>query len=375
MMITAAIPARNAAMTLARTLVSLLNEERRPDEILVVDDASTDATQAIAISFQRAGAPLRIVATPSPHSGATQARRVAVCEAKGDWVAFMDADDEAEPFRLSRYIAALEKHPDAIGISSPPRYIHPDGPEDAPAYPTEAPDIAALEPVYNVFHIPVSMLRRDAAVASLEGMNETVIEDWAMALALSRIGQLVNLIDPASRVHVIAGSRSGRLGYEQVRVVRRAMLAAWFPCTEAEVADRVRERATAWLKSHLAEERELIIWGGGEGGNHIENLLTVFAKSPGSGSPGSGSPGLKRTGQPLPNHPRAVSVEDAITSARQRTSQIFIASRASREIVALCEEHGLKKDVHFQDVSPVAWGVAWDQNSTLYSGHRHFIRP
>jgi glycosyltransferase involved in cell wall biosynthesis len=81
-------------------------------EILVVDDGSTDDGPAIA---ERMGEPrLRVVR--QENRGLAGARNSGVREAKGDYVAFLDADDLWTPDKLARHVAQLDGDPE-IGVS------------------------------------------------------------------------------------------------------------------------------------------------------------------------------------------------------------------------------------------------------------------
>ncbi|NLC57282.1 MAG: glycosyltransferase family 2 protein [Armatimonadetes bacterium] len=97
------VPAHNAAPHLAETLASLLRQTYRPLEILVVDDGSTDATAAIARQF---GEPVRCLS--QRNAGPSAARNAGIAHARGDYVAFVDADDAFTPERTAVLVAALE---------------------------------------------------------------------------------------------------------------------------------------------------------------------------------------------------------------------------------------------------------------------------
>src|SRR5689334_23846816 len=85
------VPAYNAADTLPECLLSLGRQMRAPHEIIVVDDGSTDETAAIARDF---GA--WVVATQR-RSGPAAARNLGVANARGNIVAFTDADCAPSP--------------------------------------------------------------------------------------------------------------------------------------------------------------------------------------------------------------------------------------------------------------------------------------
>lgn len=97
------IPAHNAERYLKATLQSALNQSEVPLEIVVVDDASTDATSSIARSF---GPLVRVIPNEGPR-GASRARNCGVRAALGELIGFLDADDLALPKRFELQAARL----------------------------------------------------------------------------------------------------------------------------------------------------------------------------------------------------------------------------------------------------------------------------
>lgn len=109
MKISVAIPAYNAAATIDATLESVFAQTASPDEILVVDDGSKDDTLKHLEVHQN-----RIKIIRQTNSGAACARNRLSAEARGDVVAFLDADDLWHPRYLAAQREALEKHPQAV---------------------------------------------------------------------------------------------------------------------------------------------------------------------------------------------------------------------------------------------------------------------
>ncbi|ETX30760.1 glycosyltransferase family 2 protein [Roseivivax isoporae] len=110
---TVVIPCHNAAATLPATLASLEAQALTDWEALLIDDGSTDGTFAI-IDAAIARDP-RIRACSAWGNGPAAARNVAVTEARGDIIAFLDADDTWEPLKLSR-MHTLFRDPEIDGV-------------------------------------------------------------------------------------------------------------------------------------------------------------------------------------------------------------------------------------------------------------------
>ena len=96
------IATRNRAEMLGRTLQSLLRQKRLPDEVVIVDNASTDTTAAAALLFRDR---LNLKLVREDQVGIPHARNAGLRHATGDILAFIDDDCEAEP----DWLAEIEK--------------------------------------------------------------------------------------------------------------------------------------------------------------------------------------------------------------------------------------------------------------------------
>ena len=103
------VPAHQAAGFLSETLGALAGSDLPRDrwELLVVDDASSDATAAIA-----AGWADRVVSLPAPAHGPGSARNAGVKESRGEWVVFIDADVRVHQDTLRRMTEAIASEPE-----------------------------------------------------------------------------------------------------------------------------------------------------------------------------------------------------------------------------------------------------------------------
>lgn len=105
-LISVVIPAYNAERYLGPAIESILAQPYRPLEIVVVDDGSEDRTAAVALSF---GPEVRLLS--AAHAGAGAARNRGVAEARGAFLAFLDADDLWTPCKLACQLARFATSP------------------------------------------------------------------------------------------------------------------------------------------------------------------------------------------------------------------------------------------------------------------------
>lgn len=104
--VSAVIPTFNRCDLTSRAVTSVLNQTRSPDEILIIDDGSSDGTKKkLPNQFPEA----RFIS--QEHRGVSAARNRGVREARGDWVAFLDSDDEWQPRKLETQLKSLEETP------------------------------------------------------------------------------------------------------------------------------------------------------------------------------------------------------------------------------------------------------------------------
>ena len=101
------IPTCNRAARLERALRSVLAQRHPPLEVIVVDDGSTDPTRAVVME---AGAAVRY--HYQENRGVSAARNAGIRLASGQWLAFLDSDDEWLPDKLGKQLAAAWQHPD-----------------------------------------------------------------------------------------------------------------------------------------------------------------------------------------------------------------------------------------------------------------------
>ena len=107
MKITAVIPAYNAEKHIARAIESVLAQTRPADEIIVIDDGSADATAEGVRAYGD-----KVIFIQQENAGVSVARNTGIEAASGDWIAFLDADDEWLPEKLKLQSEHLCRNPD-----------------------------------------------------------------------------------------------------------------------------------------------------------------------------------------------------------------------------------------------------------------------
>ena len=108
------IPVFNAEETVEKTLCSLAEQLSSEVEVVIVDDGSTDATPEILSRFaQNVGNSIRLIR--QDNAGAAAARNTAIANAKGDYLAFADADDRFCENAIDTILKAVENDADIVG--------------------------------------------------------------------------------------------------------------------------------------------------------------------------------------------------------------------------------------------------------------------
>jgi glycosyltransferase involved in cell wall biosynthesis len=108
-LVSVVVPAYNVARFVPDSVGSVLAQSMGDLECIVVDDGSTDDTVAVAKAFDDPR--VRVICKVNAGT-VSDARNVGIAEARGELVAFLDADDWWAPHKLARQVELLERRPD-----------------------------------------------------------------------------------------------------------------------------------------------------------------------------------------------------------------------------------------------------------------------
>lgn len=120
--ITVIIPTYNSAAYIGQAVESVLQQAYSPCQIVVVDDGSTDETEAVLAGYQD-----KIELVKQPNGGSAAARNRGLALAEHDFIVFLDADDVLLPGKLRQQAAFLQLRPSLGYVHSGWQMLDPDG--------------------------------------------------------------------------------------------------------------------------------------------------------------------------------------------------------------------------------------------------------
>jgi len=169
------IPCYNMAGYIAGCIDSVLRQTFRSFEIIVVDDGSSDNSVEVACGKLRGFDDIYV----KRNSGPADARNLAICNAAGEWIVPLDADDRLTPDALYEFALAINANPDATLIVP---QVHRQG---------NGVDVVrkhkwrGYDQLLQQNFLPNSCCyRRDAAMAINGYRNGTMYEDWEFWIRL-----------------------------------------------------------------------------------------------------------------------------------------------------------------------------------------------
>ena len=108
------IPTYNRASLVPRAIASVLSQTHRPIELVVVDDGSTDATEEVVRTLE---APNLRYIRHERNQGQCAAINTGILAAKGEFVSFLDSDDEWRPEMIRKQLDVFAQHDARMGVA------------------------------------------------------------------------------------------------------------------------------------------------------------------------------------------------------------------------------------------------------------------
>jgi glycosyltransferase involved in cell wall biosynthesis len=201
-LVSAIIPAYNASAYIADAIDSVLAQTYPAVEIIVTNDGSTDRTPDVLASY--AGS---ITVVDQPNRGLAAARNRAVRAARGEYLAFLDADDVWHPGKIARQVDVLCAQPQHVLVHTKADYI------DANGHPVVVPESSWVGTIHgdcthrlldhNAVTVSSVLMRRQLLDAEPFRPGMQGCEDWELWLRLSLKGPFAYISEPLTtyRLH------------------------------------------------------------------------------------------------------------------------------------------------------------------------------
>ncbi|MGH8981432.1 MAG: glycosyltransferase family 2 protein [Acidimicrobiales bacterium] len=227
------VPAHDAADTVEAALRSVFAQRLQPDEVIVVDDASTDGTATVVAACDPA---VRLVRRKA--GGPAAARNVGVEASSGEWLAFLDADDVWHPAKLAHQWELVEDGTVLVATDWARTPVVDEPPTDVSTSEITQQDLLLL----NRFQTSTVLLSRRTfdAVGGFDPALDGV-EDWDMWLRCSRHGRVRKLDWPFVQY------ADTPAGYS--KALDRVYRTGW-TMLDRELADSTRRRTDTVLAWH-----------------------------------------------------------------------------------------------------------------------------
>lgn len=231
------IPVYNCKRFVAEAVQSVLDQDYPNKEIIVVDDGSTDGTLEVLRGF---GDAIRLIA--QKNAGPPVARNNGLHEARGDYVAFLDADDVWFQGKLATQVAHLDAHPD-VGTVLTNWHLWPAGPDgqyhrpDFFARPMGDPSLDDPNSgwlynrlLFDCVLLTTTVMMRSSVVKAVGDFDVTLFngDDYDYWLRASRIAKIDRLKSIGALYRTVPGSvsRKPQARNFEYEVIRKA-IARW----------------------------------------------------------------------------------------------------------------------------------------------------
>lgn len=232
------MPVYNGAALIGETVASLKAQHFTDFEVVIVDDCSTDDTPAILAAI---GDPRFRLFRADRNAGPVHARNRAVAEARGRYIAALDADDLCVPERLARQVAYLDAHPYTVLVGTAAGVL-----QAGVVRPSRLPSVTTpsliewLLWISNPLVWSSVMMRSEAArgLAPFTRPERVYAEDFDLYHRVATLGRIGRIDDPL----VIYRSHAGGISRQHADAMHRAALAVLAERHQPALGDEAEAR-------------------------------------------------------------------------------------------------------------------------------------
>lgn len=201
------IPTYNRAQDLPGALKSVIEQRFLDWELIVIDDASVDETPQVV--NQMNDSRIRLIRLQE-NVGAARARNIGISQASGEFVAFLDSDDQWDPDYLDCQVRSMDENGRQAVLSYVGAWFKDAGTgQTRRRVPRHGGDISGAMLWTNVVGNCSRVMVRSAALEAAGGFDPDLVpsEDWDLWLRISRLGAVV----PVKRILVRYLEHTGSL--------------------------------------------------------------------------------------------------------------------------------------------------------------------
>ncbi|HLO79466.1 MAG TPA: glycosyltransferase [Chitinophagaceae bacterium] len=211
------MPVFNTATYLGEAITSILTQSFSDFELIIINDGSTDDSQAVIRSFHD----MRIIYLENEKNmGLVYTLNRAIDAAKGEWIARMDGDDISLPGRFGEQLLYLARHPEVDVLACRVQLIDESGNETT----NWLDDVTAITPEQIMDHLAVDnciahpsvMIRTDVLKTYRYLPEQSQAEDYDLWLRLVTTGKIIHKLDKILVKHRIISSSFTRVRQQNV---------------------------------------------------------------------------------------------------------------------------------------------------------------
>jgi len=225
-LISVIIPLYNAEKYIAETIQSVINQTYTNWELLVVDDCSTDTSRDIVREYESKDNRIKLIESESNFGGPARPRNIGLENVKGEYIAFLDADDVWLPQKLDKQLKFLRANPNmdichtlanVINENSEPQGFF----DNQKAYNKLKPFISQKNILFymNNININSTLMRSNSELKFEEDKNLIAVEDWNLWIKLIKNEKKVVLLNEKLlnyRIHNASiSNRNTDVGYRK----------------------------------------------------------------------------------------------------------------------------------------------------------------
>ncbi len=222
------LPVYNADRYIAQAIESILNQTLTNFELLIIDDGSTDGSAQILQAYAAQDQRIRLLVREN--RGLISTLNEMLQQAKGEFLARMDADDLSLPDRLQQQVQFLQQHPEVVCVGGAFDLIDPQGRtvQWIPMPQSNAEIQQMLLIGRTIINHPCALIRR-SALLQIGGYDPEMrtVEDLDMLLKLGEIGELANLPEVVLKYRFHPNSVSAQNILFQTQMAQLACQRAW----------------------------------------------------------------------------------------------------------------------------------------------------